>query len=118
MSFLASLRALGGARGRLADALAAAPGFAAPAKLRLEEVSGMGLGVVAAEPLSAGETVMRVPQALWRPFSADYALDLARARAPPFVARCEALASQMAAQGIAGASKLVLFVLHCALQRS
>ena len=55
MSFLASLRALGGSRGRLAEALAAAPGFIAPAKLVLAEVPGMGLGVVAAEPLAAGE---------------------------------------------------------------
>ena len=83
MPFLASLRALGGARGRLAEALAAAPGFTAPAKLALAEVPGMGLGLVAAEPLAAGESVLRVPQALWRPFSAEHALEQARTRCVP-----------------------------------
>jgi hypothetical protein len=107
MSFLASLRALGGARGRLAEALAAAPGFVAPAKLSLAEVPGMGLGVVAAEPLAAGEAVLRVPQTLWRPFRAEHALEQARTRAPPFVVRVEQLAAQMAAQGVEGAAKLV-----------
>ena len=110
MSFLASLRALGGARGRLADALAGAPDFVAPSKLRVEEVAGTGLGVVAAEPLRAGETVLRVPRSLWHPFSAEHALAQARAKAPPFVARCEQLAAQMAAQGVAGAAKLPLHV--------
>ena len=67
----------------------------------------MGLGVVAASPLAAGETVLRVPSALWRPFSAEHALEQARTRAPPFVARVEQLAAQMSAQGVDGAAKLV-----------
>ena len=113
MSFLASLRALGGARGRLAEALVAAPGFVAPAKLALAEVPGMGLGVVAAEPLASGEAVLRVPQTLWRPFSAEHALEQARTRAPPFVARVEQLAAQMAAQGVEGAAKLVRIRVAC-----
>jgi histone-lysine N-methyltransferase SETD3 len=105
--FLASLRAAGGTRSRFAAWLAAAPDFTAPPKLSLQRYAGMGVGLAAAAPLSAGETVLRVPRSVWHPFSAEHALSQARAKAPPFVARVEEVAAAMAAQGIAGAAKLV-----------
>jgi hypothetical protein len=37
----------------------------------------MGYGLAAAEPIQAGETALSIPPAVWRPFSADHAIERA-----------------------------------------
>jgi len=90
---------------RFADFLSATEQFHAPSKLAFSCVEGMGVGLTATQPISAGETVLSVPAKLWQPWSAEHALAQARQRAPPFVARLEEVARQM---GATGAEKLPL----------
>ena len=37
----------------------------------------MGYGLAAAEPIAAGDLVLKVPPAVWRPFSAQHAIERA-----------------------------------------
>jgi len=98
-----SLRALG--RDRLASLLAATAAFRADG-VEARSVPGMGVGLFASEPLSAGREVLSVPRALWQPYSAVEALAQARQRAPPFAQSLEAAAAELAAAGVAGAARL------------
>lgn len=81
-------------------------GIHAP-KCRISAFPNAGYGIQAAEDVETGDTVLRVPPALWRPFSADQAVRIAQERAPDFVQRVEALASTILEQDPRAAAQLV-----------
>lgn len=74
---------------------------------RISTFPNAGYGIQAAHSIEAGDTVLRVPQTMWRPFSADQAVRIAQERAPDFVKRIESLASALSEQDPRAAAQLV-----------
>ena len=91
--FLSSLRRVGAAHARLAQHLADCSSFLPPAKLEVAQTDGAGLGLRTHQRVDAGEPLLRVPESLWSPYSADAAVHQARSKAAPLVARLEQLAT-------------------------
>ena len=73
------------------------PPLAAPARL-----GGANVGLVALRLVTAGETVLEIPEALWRPHSAEQALAAALKSAPALHARLAHLDERIAAQRAEG----------------
>jgi hypothetical protein len=91
--FLSSLRRVGAAHARLAQHLADCRSFLPPSKLEVAHTVGAGLGLRTHQRVNAGEPLLRVPESLWWPYSADNAVEEARSKAAPLVARLEQLSS-------------------------
>ena len=91
--FLSSLRRVGAAHARLAQHLADCSSFLPPTKLEVAQTDGAGLGLRTHQRVDAGEPLLRVPESLWSPFSANTAVSQARSKAAPLVARLEKLAT-------------------------
>ncbi|KAJ0408512.1 hypothetical protein P43SY_006442 [Pythium insidiosum] len=67
-----------------------AGGFVSPS-IEAQVIPGMGVGVVAKEPIPRDTLVFQAGRDVWLPFSADHAMDQAQRKAPAFVRQLDAL---------------------------
>ena len=88
-AFLASAEALGPRTQRFAEWI---DPQVPVNKTTMARFHGAGNGLVAAEALAAGTTVLEIPRAVWGPVSATHARASAMAGAPHFVEQASALA--------------------------
>ena len=114
--FLSSLRRVGAAHARLAQHLADCAPFVLPAKLEVAHTESSGLGLRTHQRVDAGEPLLRVPESLWSPFSADTAVSHARAKAAPLVARLDKISSGLPEEH-ERLTQVVCLALHLLLER-
>lgn len=76
---------------RVQEAVRRARGsFVSPA-VEARATAGMGVGVVAREPIPKDALVFRASRDAWRPFSAEHALESAQRKAPRFLQQVDEL---------------------------